>query len=66
MTLKYENEYKGRTFVTYATCRHCAHKDKLSEFKHTLTDPTEGLIHCPNADCDALDDPGVWLNIERV
>lgn len=64
MSIKYENEHKGFTFVTYATCRHCGHSDKLSEFTHTLFDPTEGLIYCPNKEC-ATHDEGVFLRIER-
>lgn len=64
LPIKYENEYKGRTFVTYASCCHCGFSAKLSEFTHVLTDPTEGLIFCPNKDC-ADHDEGVFLRIER-
>ena len=66
--LKYENEYKGRKYVTYAICCHCGHTEKLSEFKHLLIDGPEvnGLITCPNSECSAVDDPGVWLDFRRV
>ena len=58
--------YKGRQFKIKATCRHCGHVDDLDDFKKVLVESTDGLILCPNEKCDALDDPGMWLSLERI
>lgn len=57
---------EGKQFKIKAVCRHCSHSDDLDNFKKVLLDSTDGLIICPNKECDALDDPGVWLSIERI
>ena len=70
MTAKIKDDKTGREYQIKATCRHCGQSEMIGDvmlnFKVVLFDSVDGHIICCNKECDALDDHGVWLSVERV